>query len=543
MSHRLDIELTSSSDSGWTWRAAGARHPKGIVDISLLYAGAQVGDVVRAEVERDLDGTRIVSVVAPRAAKAEAERIQLLERAVTGPSVSVSYAEKPGGRRGRDGDDDRRGPRPPRNDRPDGPRGDRRPGGDRPGADRPGADRPGSARGPRSERPDRAPRTERPDRAVRPERPTRVGARPAQKRFTPGKAHRDALLDTLPVEHRPVAEQLFRGGIPAVRQAIIDQNAQLKAAGQNEVPAGPLLAMAEDLLPKTRQAEWLDRAAAALDIADDIALRDLRAVVTQADGVAKDDASRDMSAKLREALNRRLEGERTAWVNDIVASLDDAKLVRAVRLSGRLPDPGAKIPTELLARLISDTNAGLGGDTPQDRWAALIEAAADAPFRRDVVPAGLPANANESVLATAAQASNRIPSLLKLLGLTIPPPPRAKSTPSGRPLPPPPPPPPAALVPQTAVAATPAESVPPTEGVTPTPAEIVTAAEIVTPAEVATDAVAIDAVAIDALAIDALAIETTEPPSVLSTDPTPDVAVVEAESFSAGSEDAASAPA
>lgn len=348
---------------------------------------------------------------------------------------------------------------------------------DRGGERRPGADRPGTARGPRPERADRPDRPACTDRPARPERPARAGARPAQKRFTPGKAHRDALLDTLPVEQRPVAEQLFRGGIPAVRQAIIDQNAQLKASGQNEVPAGPLLAMAEDLLPKTRQAEWLDRAAAALDVADEIPLRDLRAVVTQADGVAKDDASREMSAKLREALNRRVEGERTSWVNDIVASLDDSKLVRAVRLSGRLPDPGAKIPAELLARLIADTNAGLSADTPQDRWAALIEAAADAPFRRDVVPAGLPANANESVLATAAQASNRIPSLLKLLGLTIPPPPRAKAAPTGRPLPPPPPP-AAAVAPVAEAPVAPAAEAPAAEApVDETPAVEAPAAE------------------------------------------------------------------
>ncbi len=437
MSHRLDIELTSSSDSGWTWRAAGARQPKGTVDFSMLYAGAQVGDVVRAEVERDLDGTRLLSIVPPKSLRAEAERIELMERP-SGPAVSVSYADKPAGR-SRDGD--RSGPRPPRSDRPDGPRreGPRSDRGDRPGAD---------SRGPRPERTDRPTRsvggparTDRPARSERTERPSRPIGRTQPKRFTPGKAHRDALLDTLPVEQRPVAEQLFRGGIPAVRQAIIDQNAQLKAAGQMEVPAGPLLGMAEDLLPKTRQAEWLDRAAAALDIADDIPLRDLRAVVTQADGISKDDASRDMSAKLRDALSRRVEGERTAWVNDIVASLDDNKVVRAVRLSGRLPDPIAKMPPELLVRLVADTNAGLSADTPQDRWAALIEAAADAPFRRDVVPSGLPANANESVLATAAQASNRIPSLLKLLGLTIPPPPRAKVPAGSRPLPPPPPPP------------------------------------------------------------------------------------------------------
>lgn len=238
-----------------------------------------------------------------------------------------------------------------------------------------------------------------------------------------------------------MAEQLFRGGIPAVRQAIIDQNAQLKASGESEIPAAPLLALADTLLPRTRQADWLDRAAAALDVADEITLRDLRAVVTQADGIARDDASRAMAAQLRDALQRRVEGERETWAKDIASSLDEGKIVRAVRLSGRMPDPGAKLAPEVTARLVTETNASLSADAPQDRWAALIEAAADSPFRRDIQPSGLPANASESLLATAAQASNRIPSLLKLLGLTMPPPPRTKAPAAGRPIPAPPAPP------------------------------------------------------------------------------------------------------
>jgi hypothetical protein len=200
-----------------------------------------------------------------------------------------------------------------------------------------------------------------------------------------------------------------------------------------------MLALAEDLLPKTRQADWLDSAAAALQSADSLSLRDLRAVVTQSDGIAKDDAAREMGAKLREALTARVEGERTTWVNDIEGAIADNKLVRAVRLSGRLPDPGAKLSPELVAKLTAETNAQLSSDTPAERWAALVEAAAEAPFRRDIVPTGLPNNPTESVLATAAQASNKIPSLLKLLGLTIPPPPKAKAAVGGRPVPPPPP--------------------------------------------------------------------------------------------------------
>ena len=365
MSHRIDIELTSSSDAGWTWRAAGARQPKGVLDPSLVYSGAKVGDVVRAEAERELEGTRIVSLVAPKGRKAEAERVELMVREHTGPSVTIAYADKPKGGRdrdGRDGDRPSRGPRPDRGDRPSGPGGDRSGG---PRGERPAGDRP--ARGPRPEggaasrgpRPDR-PVGDRPARGPRPEggrseRPNRDAGRP--KRLTPGRVHRDALIASLPPEQQPIADQLFRGGIPAVRQAIIDQNASLKASGGTEIQAVPLLALAEDLLPKTRQADWLDSAAAALQSADSLSLRDLRAVVTQSDGIAKDDAAREMGAKLREALTARVEGERTTWVNDIEGAIADNKLVRAVRLSGRLPDPGAKLSPELVAKLTAETNA------------------------------------------------------------------------------------------------------------------------------------------------------------------------------------------
>src|SRR5687767_191058 len=67
MSRRIDVELTSARDDGtWTWRAAGAREPKGVVDNAVLYAGAKVGDVMRAEVETDVDGITILSVQPPK---------------------------------------------------------------------------------------------------------------------------------------------------------------------------------------------------------------------------------------------------------------------------------------------------------------------------------------------------------------------------------------------------------------------------------------------------------------------------------------------
>ena len=77
MPTRIDIELTSvSGDGSWTWRAAGAREPKGILDGSILPAGAAVGDQLRAESEHDVEGIRILSIVPP---KQKAERNDVLE--------------------------------------------------------------------------------------------------------------------------------------------------------------------------------------------------------------------------------------------------------------------------------------------------------------------------------------------------------------------------------------------------------------------------------------------------------------------------------
>ena len=47
MSRRIEVELTSRRDDGtWTWRAAGAREPKGLVDAALLPAEFSVGFAV-----------------------------------------------------------------------------------------------------------------------------------------------------------------------------------------------------------------------------------------------------------------------------------------------------------------------------------------------------------------------------------------------------------------------------------------------------------------------------------------------------------------
>ncbi len=78
MSRRIDIELTSARDDGsWTWRAAGAREPKGTVPSAMLPPGAAVGHVLRVEIEGNLDGLDVVAVVPPKAARSGPERLEL----------------------------------------------------------------------------------------------------------------------------------------------------------------------------------------------------------------------------------------------------------------------------------------------------------------------------------------------------------------------------------------------------------------------------------------------------------------------------------
>ena len=79
MSRRIDIELTSERPDGvWTWRAAGARQPKGELDGGLLYAGAKAGDVVKADADFDIDGITVVAVLPPKGARREPERLEVI---------------------------------------------------------------------------------------------------------------------------------------------------------------------------------------------------------------------------------------------------------------------------------------------------------------------------------------------------------------------------------------------------------------------------------------------------------------------------------
>lgn len=395
MPRRIEVELTSEREDGsWTWRAAGARQPKGTLDGSLLFEGAKVGDVVRADAEFDVDGIDIVGVQAPKTdVRREPERIELISQSPSDDQLVTStlVSKGRGGRR----DDGRKRPRGRDGERRE--RGERGEGGDRP-------------------RRERRPRGEGGDRPRRPAPPP-LPEKPKPKRLRPLRNHRNAVLESLPEEERPIAEQVLRGGVPAVRQAVDKQNQQAESEGRPTVKADPLVAIAERLLPSLRTAEWRDRADAALSSLDELDLRDLRSVVVAADSAARDEETRELANSLRDGLNRRVEEEHQAWLTEIDETITAGRVVRALRLSSRPPKAGAPLPAELANRLASAAGESFSPEVTQQRWATVLDAVSYSPVRQNVTPASFPENPADELLAAVRKVASRVPHIAAHFGI------------------------------------------------------------------------------------------------------------------------------
>lgn len=391
MPRRIDIELTSVRDDGtWTWRAAGAREPKGTVDRTVLPAEAKVGDVLKVDAEFFVDGIEITAVIPSSRERKEPTRLELLGARADEPLVTTTLAPRRDDRAGRPG----RGPRR------DGEGRDR---------DRRGRDRRGGEDRSRARRDDRPPRPGRPERPEPP--PVPVVERPKAKRLRPARTHRNALLEALPQEQRPVAEQLLLGGLPAVRQAIEKQNAERAAAGEPAISPGPLVDMAEKLVTKVRAAEWRDRAEAAQKDLEVLDLRDLRSVVSAAADAGKDPEARALADELKAGLAARVDAEHALWLEELTATVEVGRVVRALRLSSRPPKAGAPLPADLSARLVATAGEALTADASAERWVAVLDALAFSPVRDKVIPASLPTELHPDVRATVARLATRIPKI------------------------------------------------------------------------------------------------------------------------------------
>ena len=139
MARRIEVELTSTKDADtWTWRAAGAKQPKGEMAASLLYSDAKVGDVCKVEAEFHLDGIEILEVFTPKAKKERDNLLEMISRPVRDDEL-VTEVKAPKGRGrgrdgGRDGGDRPRRDRAPRKEGADGARGGRPPRDNKPAA-------------------------------------------------------------------------------------------------------------------------------------------------------------------------------------------------------------------------------------------------------------------------------------------------------------------------------------------------------------------------------------------------------------------------
>ncbi len=424
MSRRIEVELTSTREDGtWTWRAAGAKQPKGELDGGLLYSGAKVGDVVRADADFLIDGIVVTAVLPPRGARKEPERIEVLGSPRKDDQLVTTTLAPKG-----------RGDRRDRGDRPRRDRSDQRPRGE--------GNRGDGQRRPRNESSDRPRRSD--ERRARPPRPA-PEAKPKPKRLRAGRTHRAAVLAGLPEEQRPVAEQVLRGGIPAVRQAVEKQNEANKAEGKPEISPAPLLALAEQLVPSLRTAEWHDKADAAMADVAELDLRDLRSVVVAADAGARDEETRELAERLRIALAERVEAEQAAWLTEIAQMLDESRAVRALRLSSRPPKAGAPFPPDLGSRLAEAAAASLTGDTGTERYATVLDALAHSPIRAQVTAQGVPDPPGDDLLAAVRKLASRLPQIAAQFGIEAPPTgarsPKGRPRPKGkgRPVPPPPP--------------------------------------------------------------------------------------------------------
>ena len=382
MSRRIDIELTSKLEDGsWTWRAAGAKAPKGVVAGGVLPAEATLGAVFKVEADFDLDGITVVSVVPTKERGQRANMLEMLpsERAFEPVTQKL---------------------------RPKSPKSDRRPGGRRPDGDR--------ARGKSGD--DRA---EGGNRRPRFTAPPDLPKRPPAKRLKPKRLHRSAVLAELPEAQRGVAEKALVGGIKAVRDAVKEQNEQLKKDGKPLIPADGLIAMAQDLLPKLRVADWLDRAEAAKAEIDQLDLRDLRSVVVASDDpmVVRDESTRVLAAELKDALKRRQGEQQELWLADIRAAIQVGRVVRALKLSSEPPKAGQPFPADLGAELAALASGSLVDTDPQDRWVAVLEAVAFSPVRGAVTAKSVPATPGPELTATITRLAPVIPQIAKQFGV------------------------------------------------------------------------------------------------------------------------------
>ena len=373
MSSRLDIEITSKiNETSHTWRAVGAKEPKGTIKTSLLPKGADVGHAFRVEAEFLLDGIDIIAVLPPKAKRDEPERLEIIGSGKSETGVTTSLVSKKKRKRKRN-DRDKRDKRDKKSHKARG-KADRQP-------DR--KSKKSSSRRPKSFQP------------------------PRGKRLKAKRKNRNNFLAALPDLHRPLATEVMRGSIPKLREKI----------KLMDLPEGfdePILGFAEELNRGIKTAEWLDKAEAINNNIDSVDLQDFRSVVAASSNFAKSPEAISLKEKLEAGLKIRIEKDLQEWLKIIKDALDEGKVVRALNFSSRPPKAGTQLPEDVSKELVKQASDALSSDASPERWGVVAEAVAFSPIRLKVQPLSLPSRMDEELEKLLQKHSERFPAISAL---------------------------------------------------------------------------------------------------------------------------------
>ena len=227
-----------------------------------------------------------------------------------------------------------------------------------------------------------------------------------------------------------------------MRRSIERMNAKAAKESLPQIKSEPVLALAEQLAPVLKAAEWHDRADAALAGISTIDLRDIRSVIAAADRAARDDETRALADSLRAGLGQRLEVDHRKWLDELASTIGEGRTVRALRISSRPVRPGSPLPPDMAERLAGLAAADLNPTANQQRWATVVDSVALSPVRTQVIPEGIPERPNDDLLTTIRRLADRVPQIAALFGV--------EPRPASRPRRPPPPPPPPSTAAETA---------------------------------------------------------------------------------------------
>ena len=247
-----------------------------------------------------------------------------------------------------------------------------------------------------------------------------------------------------------------------MRKSIERMNAKAAAEKLPQIKSEPILALAEQLAPVLKAAEWHDRADAALAGIAKIDLRDIRSVIAAADRAARTDETRTLAESLRAGLAQRLEVDHRRWLDELAGTIGEGRTIRALRLSSRPPKAGTPLPPDMAERLANMAAEDLSPTTNQQRWSTVVDSVALSPVRTQVIPLGAPEKPSEDLLTTVRRLADRVPQIATLFGIE----PQTPS-PRGR-RPPPPPPAPTAVEQPEEPSDSPAEQPADTEAATDT---------------------------------------------------------------------------